>query len=71
MVGTVKSFDIDAGSNSYRIILKLSTSFNDVSYVYVVNNLLKNERKQLEEKQKMLPEVIKSVLRFFLLILLQ
>ncbi len=52
MVGTVKSFDIDAGSNSYRIILKLSTSFNDVSYVYVVNNLLKNERKQLEEKQK-------------------
>ena len=52
MVGTVKSFDIDAGSNSFRIILKLSTSFNDVSYVYVVNNLLKNERKQLEEKQK-------------------
>ncbi len=48
MVGTVKSFDVDAGSNSYKILLNLSSGFNDVSYVYVVNHLLKNERKNLE-----------------------
>lgn len=52
MVGTVKEFYLDPGSNSYQIILKLSTGFNDVSYVYVVNNLQKEERKKLENNLK-------------------
>ncbi|OQB61707.1 MAG: Cell shape-determining protein MreC precursor [Bacteroidetes bacterium ADurb.Bin141] len=52
MVGTVKEFYLDPGSNSYQIILNLSVGFNDVSYVYVVNNLLKAERKKLEDNLK-------------------
>ena len=50
MVGTVSAFTVKAGSNSYTINVKLSTNFNTISHVYVVNNLLKEERKLLEEK---------------------
>lgn len=49
MVGTVKSSSVNPGSNSYIITLNLSTNFNNISYVYVVNNLFKGERKQLED----------------------
>jgi rod shape-determining protein MreC len=52
VVGIVKNSAIDAGSNSYRITLKLTTEFNGLSYVYVVNNLLKGERKKLEDNLK-------------------
>ncbi len=50
MVGTVTASSIKPGSNSYTINVKLSTNFNTISHVYVVNNLLKEERKLLEEK---------------------
>jgi rod shape-determining protein MreC len=50
MVGTVQSSNVIPGSNSFTITVNLSTNFSNISHVYVVNNLLKGERKQLEDK---------------------
>lgn len=50
MIGTVTGSSIKPGSNSYTINVRLSTNFNTISHVYIVNNLLKQERKLLEDK---------------------
>ena len=52
MVGYIKSFDLKAGSNFYEIELELSTPFNSIQVVYVVNNLFKTEQLILEEESK-------------------
>jgi len=38
------------GSNFYKIDIALSTSFNSIQYVYVVDYIRKEEKKELEEK---------------------
>ncbi|MGB0929138.1 MAG: rod shape-determining protein MreC [Chitinophagales bacterium] len=40
----------DQGSNFYQIDIVLSTSFNSIQYVYVVDYIRKEEKKELEEK---------------------
>lgn len=40
----------DQGSNFYKIDVALSTNFNSIQYVYVVDYIRKEEQKELEEK---------------------
>ncbi|MFH1320401.1 MAG: rod shape-determining protein MreC [Bacteroidota bacterium] len=49
LIGTIIDFIIEPGGNSHTISVKLSTDFSRLSYVYIVNNLTKEEQKSLEE----------------------
>ncbi len=49
-LGTIAHFGLKPGQNFYNITLHLSTTFGNVTYVYIVNNLLKNEQVNLETK---------------------
>ena len=48
-VGYVEDFKKIAGNTFYNVTIKLSTDFNRLKYVTVVNNLMKDEQKKLEE----------------------
>ncbi|HET6557280.1 MAG TPA: rod shape-determining protein MreC [Prolixibacteraceae bacterium] len=48
MIGTIKKFDIESGSNFYNIKVELSTSFKTVRYVEVVQNTKRDELIELE-----------------------
>ena len=48
MIGTVKSFNTTDNDNFYGIDVQLATDFKNLEYVYVVNNLFKKERENLE-----------------------
>ncbi|MDQ3050072.1 MAG: rod shape-determining protein MreC [Bacteroidota bacterium] len=48
MVGVVKNSELKPGDNFYKITVKLSTNFSNLSHVYIVDNLLKQEQKKLE-----------------------
>lgn len=50
LVGTVQSFEIKPGDNFYTIHVKLSTNFTNLTYVYIIDNVLKKEQEQLEEE---------------------
>jgi len=50
MVGTVSGSDIKKGENFYRINVALSTNFSNLSHVYIVVNLMKEEQQQLEQE---------------------
>lgn len=50
MVGTVVKYGKDPGSNYYTVDVKLSTNFSALRYVYVVNELMSNEREGLEDQ---------------------
>jgi rod shape-determining protein MreC len=56
MVGTVSEVKMEPDKNFLEITLNLSTNFNSLNYVYVVNNLRKEEIKLLDsvsiEKKK-------------------
>ena len=52
LIGTIDSFKSIKEDNTYEIKVKLSTDFNNLSYVYVVRNLLKDEQLQLESELK-------------------
>lgn len=49
MVGTIEGFEKIAGNTFYNVTVKLSTNFNRLSYVNVVNNLMKTEQTTLEK----------------------
>lgn len=49
MVGTIEGFEKIAGNTFYNVTIKLSTDFNRLSYVTVVNNLMKEEQTTLEK----------------------
>lgn len=49
MVGIIDTFEPKAGDNFYSIDVKLSTDFDNLSYVYIVTNVLKEEQRILEE----------------------
>jgi rod shape-determining protein MreC len=51
MIGRVEDFETKAGDNFYDITIRLSTDFSKLSYVYIVNNVLKEEQQQLEQIQ--------------------
>ena len=48
MVGTVSNVKMEADKNFLDIKLKLSTNFNSLSYVYVINNMRKEEIQVLD-----------------------
>lgn len=51
MVGTIDEFEMNPDDNFYSATIRLSTRFSSLSYVYVVQNLLKKEQQGLVEKQ--------------------
>ncbi|HKR03359.1 MAG TPA: rod shape-determining protein MreC [Bacteroidia bacterium] len=50
LIGTVAGADIKPGENFYSIQIKLSTNFSNLTYVYVVDNMLKSEQRKLEDE---------------------
>jgi rod shape-determining protein MreC len=48
LIGTVSSFEVEE-SNFFTINVKLSVDFNQLNYVYIINNLLGDEQVNLEE----------------------
>lgn len=53
MIGTVSKAKVIDGSNFYEIKVRLSCDMNNLSHVFVVNNLLKEEQDILEEAVKL------------------
>lgn len=51
-IGEVQSFEKKSGDYFYTVKVNLSTHFKKVHHVYVINSLLKQEQKQLEESIK-------------------
>jgi len=52
MLGKVIEAKLNPGSNFHQIRVKLSTRFDNLSYVYIVDNLMKNEQRELESNNK-------------------
>ena len=50
MIGTVDTFWVPSGSNFFEIKVNLKNDLNKTKYVYVVNNLMKEELKKIEEE---------------------
>ncbi|MDB4533769.1 rod shape-determining protein MreC [Vicingaceae bacterium] len=48
-VGWVKEFDLPEGNNFYNIDIELSVDYKNLSHVYVVKSLMKEEQQKLEE----------------------
>ena len=53
LIGTIVGFKINPGDNFYTISVKFSTDFSNLSYVYVVDNLMKDEQILLEEASQL------------------
>lgn len=51
MIGTVDFVDANTGNNFQDIRIRLSTRFGSLSYVYLVDNLMKDEQLNLEARQ--------------------
>ncbi|MCC9167754.1 rod shape-determining protein MreC [Pontibacter harenae] len=56
MLGTISSVEKEADKSFYTIKVLLSVDFAQLSYVYVVENLLKPERDTLEQNAGILPD---------------
>lgn len=52
MVGTIQSYDRNDDNSFYNIKVKLSTDFKKLGYVYVVNNIQKEEQETLESSSE-------------------
>jgi rod shape-determining protein MreC len=50
MVGTIDTFWIQTGTNFYEIKVNLSSDLSKVKYVYVVENLMREELEELEKE---------------------
>ncbi len=50
MVGTLEDYGKDPGSNYYKLNIRLSTRFSALKYVYVVNEIMKDERESVENE---------------------
>jgi rod shape-determining protein MreC len=51
-IGKVVDFEVEPGSPFYKIKIKLAMNFNGLSHVYIVRNLMKDEKLSLEEQNK-------------------
>lgn len=49
MIGKVRNFKVGKGNDFYDIDVSLSTDFNNIRFVYVINNLMKDELEHLTE----------------------
>jgi rod shape-determining protein MreC len=52
MIGTIHGISKDDGGNFYILDVKYSTNFKNVTHVYVVTNLYKEEQRKLEERSQ-------------------
>ncbi len=52
MIGTVESKERQSGKYFYTVKVKLSTDFKKLTYVYIVNNMFKNEQEELEKRSE-------------------
>lgn len=52
MVGVVEGWVLAEGSNFYKVKVKLATNFNELEYVYVIDDKRRPEQKALEYKAK-------------------
>lgn len=49
LIGIIEEFELKEGDNFYKIKVRLSTNFQNLDYVYVVKNILREEKIELEE----------------------
>lgn len=52
LIGVVDNAELEPGSNFYTIDVRLSSDLNKIKHVYVVKDLMKSEKLQLEESVK-------------------
>lgn len=52
LIGTVKEFDLPKGNNFYNIKVEFTEDYKNVSHVYIVRSLLKEERQKLEAQNE-------------------
>lgn len=52
LIGTIYFIEKDEGGNFFNLKIKFNINFKNLTHVYVVTNLLKDERKILEEKSQ-------------------
>ena len=50
MVGTIQDFSLNQGDNFFQINLKYSVNYNKLKYVYIVDNVVKEELIELKNK---------------------
>ncbi|MBI3233047.1 MAG: rod shape-determining protein MreC [Bacteroidetes bacterium] len=55
-LGKIIKVEYDEGGNFYKLKIKLSTNFSNITSVYIINNLMKDEVEQLKEKSENEPE---------------
>lgn len=51
LIGTISDYKIVKGDNFYTITIKFTTDFNNISYAYVVRNIMKDELDKLNKNQ--------------------
>jgi rod shape-determining protein MreC len=56
LVGTIESIVEDKSSNVYNLVIRTAANFYNVQYVYVINNLQKEEPAELLKKVKKVNE---------------
>lgn len=56
MVGTIAGISSEKSSNFYLLRIKPATNFYSIQYVYVIDDLQRDERKKLEEATKLTNE---------------
>ena len=52
LIGTIKEFDLPEGNNFYNIKVEFSEDYKNISHVYIVRSLLKEEKELLESKNE-------------------
>lgn len=52
LIGTVQEFDLPEGNNFYNIIIRFAVDFKNLSHVYVVRSLQKEEKEKLETESQ-------------------
>jgi len=52
MIGTLASVKVKPGDNFYTLTVKFSANLKNITQVYVIKNLLKEEQKSLEERSQ-------------------
>ncbi len=52
LIGTITDFRVEQGDHFYTIPFKFSVDFNALQYVYVVNNLMKDQQELLEKSME-------------------
>jgi rod shape-determining protein MreC len=52
LIGSVYSYDVNKGKDFYEIKVKLFNDLNNISYVYIVKNMMKDELNDLEKRSQ-------------------